>query len=213
MLLAGRKPCASTRPDRLARAVRCHAALRSRPEEERMKGGWILIVTAALMMPGCSRGEGDRAPVSGEAQPDRTGPMRPPEAHIEGNFVLTTVDGLTVPAALDEGADCRTELVDATLRLEAGRFAFQNRVREVCGGIAQEPVLHAAGGSYIIDGTAVTLRSDVGGAFAEARGIADETSLTLQRLSVDAGAQNVSWRFERLGPELVPPAGTMQGTP
>jgi hypothetical protein len=176
-----------------------------------MKGGSLLLVAAALTLSACSRGEGDRAPVSGEAQPERTGPMRPPDAHIEGNYVLSSVDGMMVPATLDQGADCQTELVDATLRLEAGRFAFQNRVREVCGGVAQEPVMHAAGGSYVIDGTVLTLESDVGGAFGAATGVADSASLTLQQLTVDAGSQNVSWRFERQGPALVPPGGTMQG--
>lgn len=176
-----------------------------------MKRGWMLLVAACVTASGCSRGEGDRAPATGEALPERTGPMRPPEAHIEGNYVLSTVEGLPVPATLDRGADCHTELVDATLRLEAGRFAFQNRVREVCGGVPQEPVMHAAGGSYIIDGTAVTLQADVGAAFGEARGIADEESLTLQQLSTEAGAQQVNWRFERMGPALVPPGGTMQG--
>jgi hypothetical protein len=176
-----------------------------------MRGGWIVLTVAVVTLGGCSRGEGDRAPVSGEALPERTGPMRPPEAHIEGNYVLGTVDGLPVPATLDQGADCQTELVDATLRLEAGRFAFQNRLREVCGGVAQEPVMHAAGGSYTINGSLVVLQADLGGAFTEARGVADETTLTLQQLIAETDEQAVSWRFERLGPELVAPGGTMQG--
>lgn len=174
-----------------------------------MKGGWMLILMATLSLGACRTEADERAPVSGEARPDRTGPMRPPEAHIEGNYVLTTVDGTIVPATLDAqpGAQCRTEIVDATLRLEAGRFAFQNRVREVCGSLVREPVVHAAGGSYAIDGTSITLQADVGGAFAQATGTADETSLTLQQLTSDEGAETVSWRFERLGPELVPQEG------
>jgi hypothetical protein len=178
-----------------------------------MRSRWLLLALAGLALPGCSRGEGERAPASGEARPERTGPLRPPEAHIEGNYVLTTVAGVTVPATLDQGADCRTEIVDATLRLEAGRFAFQNRVREVCGGVAQEPVLHAAGGSFSLDGSTIVLDADVGGAFAQASGVADEASFTIRQLSTADGAETVDWRFERLGPELVPPAGTMQGNP
>jgi hypothetical protein len=174
-----------------------------------MKAAWMLLVIAATALGACRPEADERAPVSGEARPDRTGPMRPPEAHIEGNYVLTTVGGTTVPAPLDQapGAECRTEIIDATLRLEAGRFAFQNRVREVCGTVAREPVIHAAGGSYTINGTAITLQADVGGAFAQAQGTADETSLTLQQLTSDAGAQSVAWRFQRLGPELVPMEG------
>ncbi|CAN5895862.1 hypothetical protein BH23GEM9_BH23GEM9_31080 [soil metagenome] len=148
-----------------------------------MKGGWMLLTAAVITLGGCSRGEGDRAPVSGEAMPERTGPMRPPEAHIEGNYVLATVAGATVPAAIDTGADCTTELVDGTLRLEAGRFAFQNRVREVCGNVAQQPVVHAAGGSFTIDGNTIVMESDLGGAFGRATGVADETSITIQNLS------------------------------
>lgn len=176
-----------------------------------MKGGWMLLLLLTASLGACRPSADERAPVSGEARPDRTGPMRPPEAHIEGNYVLTTVGGATVPAVLEgaagQASGCRTEIVDATLRLEAGRFAFQNRVREVCPDGAREPVTHAAGGRFSIDGSTVVLQADVGGAFGEARGTADETSLTLQQLTSDAGAQQVAWHFQRLGPELVPQEG------
>lgn len=171
-----------------------------------MKGGWVLLI-AALAVGGCSGPGGDDAPVSGEARPLRDGPLRPPEAHMEGNYFLATVDGSGVPAILDRANGCHTEVVDGSLRVEAGRFAFQNRVREVCDGVPAEPVIHAAGGTVLIQGNQVTLEADVGGAFAQATGIADEESILIQQLSTDAGVENISWRFDRLGPELVPEEG------
>jgi hypothetical protein len=178
-----------------------------------MKGGWLLLLVA-LVMGGCGTGgEGEQAPVSGEARPARDGPTRPPQAHIEGNYFLVYADGAGLPAVLEQRGNCQTEIVDATLRLEAGRFAFQNRVREVCGGVAREPVTHAAGGSYTLEDNQVILHADVGGAFGEARGAADETSVMIQQLSTDGGPRTVAWRFDRLGPELVPDEGAEDRTP
>jgi hypothetical protein len=132
---------------------------------------------------------------------------------MEGNFHLIYAEGTGLPATLDRRNGCHTEVIDGTLRIEAGRFAFQNRVREVCGGVAREPVIHAAGGSVLIQGNQVTFQSDVGGAFSEATGIADETSILIQQMSTDAGPQNINWRFDRLGPELVPEEGLEDRTP
>jgi hypothetical protein len=172
-----------------------------------MKGGWLLLI-APLMIGACSSDEGEYAPVSGEARPARDGPTRPPQAHIEGNYSLVYADGDGLPAILEQTATCHTEVVDATLRIEAGRFAFQNRVREVCSGIAREPVMHAAGGTIVIAGNEVVLHADVGDAFTEARGVADEESIMIQQLASDGGVVSLAWRFDRLGPELVPLEGT-----
>jgi hypothetical protein len=172
-----------------------------------MKGGWLLLLVA-VGLGGCQAGgEGDPAPVSGEPRPLRDGPTRPPQAHIEGNYFLAYADGAGLPAILEQSGGCQTEVVDATLRLEAGRFAFQNRVREVCGGVAGAPVMHGAGGSYTLQDNAIVLQSEVGGAFGEARGMADETSIMIQQLTANEGTREVSWRFDRLGPELVPDEG------
>jgi hypothetical protein len=179
-----------------------------------MMGRWMMLLLASAALGACSPDADERAPVSGEARPDRAGPMRPPEAHIEGNYVLTTVGGVTVPAALEpaQGAECHDEIVDATLRLEAGRFAFQNRVREVCGNVAREPVTHAAGGTFTLDGDAISLNADLGGAFSTARASADSISLTIHSLTGDGTTRNVSWIFQRLGPELVPLEGATDRT-
>jgi hypothetical protein len=175
-----------------------------------MKGGWVLVI-AALAAAGCSGGGGE-APVSGEARPLRDGPTRPPEAHMEGNYFLVFADGSGLPAIMEQRNGCHVEVLDGSLRVEAGRFAFQNRVREVCGGVPGDLVMHAAGGTVILDGNQVTLQADVGDAFAEATGVADEQSILIQRMGTDAGVQNVSWRFDRLGPELVPEEGTEDRT-
>jgi hypothetical protein len=175
-------------------------------EADVIKGGWVLLA-AVLVAGGCSGPGGGEAPVSGEARPLRDGPLRPPEAHMEGNYFLVYADGTGLPAIVEQANGCHTEVVDATLRIEAGRFAFQNRVREVCGGVPRELVMHAAGGAVIIDGNQVTLESQTGGAFARATGIADEQSILLQEMSTDAGPRALSWRFDRLGPELVPEEG------
>jgi hypothetical protein len=177
-----------------------------------MKGVWLLLI-AAISLGGCRGGDGGEAPVSGETRPLRDGPTRPPEAHMEGNYHLEYADGTGLPAILERANGCHTEVIDGTLRIEGGRFAFQNRVREVCGGVAREPVIHAAGGQVIIQGNQVRLEADVGGAFIEATGIADETSILIQQMTSTAGPQNVSWRFDRLGPELVPEEGMEDRTP
>jgi hypothetical protein len=177
-----------------------------------MKGGWLLLL-AALTLAGCRGGDGGEAPVSGEARPLRDGPTRPPEAHLEGNFHLVYADGSGLPAVVERTSGCHTEVIDGTLRIEAGRFAFQNRVREVCGGVPREPVIHAAGGQVTIQGNQVTLHADVGGAFLEATGIADDTSIMIQQMSSQAGPQTMNWRFDRLGPELVPEEGLEDRTP
>lgn len=177
-----------------------------------MKGGWTLLVACMLAL-ACSGGAGDEHAVSGEARGQRDGPTRPPGAHAEGNYVLISADGGGLPAVVQQSGQCRTEIVDAVLRVEAGRFAFQNRVREVCGpGTPADPVLHAAGGTVTLDGNNVVLHADVGQAFAEAQGIADETTITLRQLSTDAGPVHVNWVFERGGPELVPPGGVEDRT-
>jgi hypothetical protein len=177
-----------------------------------MKGGYLLLI-AALAVGGCSGGDGGEAPVSGEARPLRDGPLRPPEAHMEGNFFLVYAEGTGLPAVIGRANGCHTEIIDGTLRVEAGRFAFQNRVREVCGGVPREPVTHAAGGAVTIQGNQVTLDADVGGAFAQATGIADEESILIQQMTTRAGVENISWRFDRLGPELVPEEGLEDRTP
>jgi hypothetical protein len=173
-----------------------------------MKGGWLIVALAVLMLGGCRPDEDQAHEVSGEAVPARPGPTRPPGAHMEGNYVLTGVNGAGLPAVLDQDERCHTEVVDASLRVEAGRFAFQNRVREVCPPQGPgELVMHAGGGTVTLDGDQVVLVSDVGQAFSEARGTADETGITIRQLSTDAGAVSVTWRFERRGPELVPVPG------
>jgi hypothetical protein len=178
-----------------------------------MKRGWTLLVAGALALGACSGGEGDRHAVSGEGTGQRDGPTRPPGAHVEGNYILIGAEGGGLPAVLRQEGQCRTELIEAALRVEAGRFAFQNRVRENCGpGTPAEPVLHAAGGTVTLDGNNVVLHSDVGQAFSEARGIADETTITIRQLATDAGPLHVNWIFERGGPELVAPAGTEDRT-
>jgi hypothetical protein len=173
-----------------------------------MRGGWLMIMVAVLALAGCRPDEDQQHEVSGEAVPARSGPTRPPEAHMEGNYALAAVNGAGLPAVLEQDERCRTEVVDAALRIEAGRFAFQNRVREVCPpqGPA-DPVMHAGGGSVVLDGNDVVLISDVGQAFSEARGTADETSITIRQLTTDEGAITVTWRFERRGPALVPVPG------
>jgi hypothetical protein len=176
-----------------------------------MKGGMVLLVTV-LALTACQPDTAERDDVSGEAVPARSGPERPPEAHMEGQYVLTTAGGAALPAVLEDRPPCHTEILDAALRVEAGRFAFQNRVREVCEsaapGAPAEPVTHAAGGSVSLDGSTVVLVSDVGQAFSEARGEADETGITIQQLTTDAGSIAVNWRFERDGPQLVPVPGS-----
>jgi hypothetical protein len=176
-----------------------------------MKGGWMIMM-AALALGACQPDSAERHDVSGEAVPARTGPMRPPEAHMEGQYVLVTAHDATLPAVLEHDPPCRTEILDAALRIDAGRFTFQNRVRQACDpvppGPPAEPVVHAAGGRVTLDGNAVVLIADVGQAFSEAHGRADETGITIDRLMTDEGGVIVAWRFERGGPQLVPVPGT-----
>jgi hypothetical protein len=176
-----------------------------------MRGGIAALLTV-LALTACQPDTAERRDVSGEAVPARTGPERPPEAQMEGQYVLVSVNGAALPAVLEDDPPCRTEIVDAALRIDAGRFAFQNRVREVCTpaapGAPTEPVMHAGGGSVVLDGRSVTLLTDAGQAFSEARGQADETGITIQQLMTDAGAVTVNWRFERDGPQSVPVPGS-----
>jgi hypothetical protein len=177
-----------------------------------MMRGAITVLLTVLALTACQPDTAERRDVSGEAVPARTGPERPPEAHMEGQYVMTTANGAALPAVLEDDPPCRTEIVDAALRIEAGRFAFQNRVREVCTpaapGAAVEPVMHAGGGTVLLDGRSVTLVAEVGQAFREARGQADETGITIHQLMADAGAVTVNWRFERDGPQSVPVPGS-----
>lgn len=173
----------------------------------------MLTAIALGTLAACAPDPDQQHPVSGEAVPAEPGPMRPPEAHMEGQYALTAVDGAPVPAVIATDERCHTEIVDASLRVEAGRFAFQNRVREVCNGVASpDPVIHAAGGSVAIDGTRVVLESDLGQAFSRADGVADETSITLRQLATDTGRLAINWRFERHGPQSVPFPGTEDRT-
>jgi hypothetical protein len=175
-----------------------------------MKAGWIMLATVVtLAAGGCAPDPDQQHPVSGEPVPAEPGPMRPPEAHMEGQYVLISIDGAPPPVVIGQAGPCHTEIVDASLVVEAGRFAFQNRVREVCDGVAQADLIaHAAGGSVAIDGTRVVLESELGQAFSRADGVADEAGITLQQLATDAGQVAVSWRFERHGPQSVPLPGT-----
>lgn len=184
-----------------------------RPAADPLLQARCLVLVAALAVTACDRGDNtaeEMAP-SGEAVGAREGPQRPPEAQAEGMWQLAEVNGLPVPApVLPQEGECQVEVLDATLRLEANRFAFQNRTREICNGTAEqaEPVLHAAGGTYTREGDVLTFTTDVGAAFASARGRADETDLMLSELSTDAGTEQVSWRFTRRDAQLVPVPGT-----
>ena len=169
--------------------------------------GFALV--AALALAGCGPGDNTAGEQPGEVVGAREGPQRPPAAQIEGVWQLVQVSGAPLPAPTGQGSGCPVEVLEGTLRLEAERFAFQNRTREVCDdGSATEPVMHAAGGTYALDGDGVVLTTDVGAAFAHARGRADETALVLTELSTDVGAETVDWRFERRDAQLVPVPGT-----
>jgi hypothetical protein len=183
-----------------------------------MKRGWM-IAAAALVAGACSADGNDRQQTTGEELPARTGPARPPEAHAEGMYVLTAINGGGLPGVVQESDGCRVEVVEGSLRLEAGRFAFQNRTREVCGpapaprppgsaGAAPGEVMHAAGGVYTVQNGQVRLDTDVGGAFATALGTADSTTITLRELSTEAGTETVTWRFERRDAQSVPLPGS-----
>jgi hypothetical protein len=172
-----------------------------------------LILALAMPLAACTPDPDGQHPVSGEAVPAQAGPERPPEAHMEGQYALAAVEGQTLPATIERDERCRTEIVDGALRVEAGRFAFQNRVREVCGPLEPaEPAMHAAGGTVMIDGDRVVLEADVGQAFSRAEGVADESSITLRRLSTQEGSITVNWRFERHGAQSVPVSGTEDRT-
>jgi len=172
----------------------------------------MMLVLAALLAAGCDRGDNtaQEAPPSGEAVGARPGPDRPPEAQTEGMWQLTQVSGGGLPAAVQHDGDCHVEVIDATLRLEANRFAFQNHTREVCGNTQglPEPVLHSAGGTYTREGDVLVFTTDVGTAFASARGRADSTTLLLSELATQAGAETISWTFARRDEQLVPVGGT-----
>ncbi|HSJ24543.1 MAG TPA: hypothetical protein VK929_07750 [Longimicrobiales bacterium] len=165
-----------------------------------------LLLLAALVTAGCG-GDGGDAPVSGEPRPLRDGPTRPPQAHVEGNYALDYAEGTGLPAVIRRSNGCHTEIVEAALRLEAGRFAFQSTTREVCGGEPGEEETQAAGGTYSLDGNQVTFRAETGGAFTQAVGVADDESILIQQLTTQAGVEHIAWRFDRPGPELVPEEG------
>jgi hypothetical protein len=167
-------------------------------------------LAAALVLAACGPGDNTAEELpSGEVVGAREGPQRPPVSQVEGVWQLTAVSGAPLPAPASQDGACRVEVMEGTLRLEAERFAFQNRTREVCDdGSAGEPVMHAAGGTYALQGDAVVLTTDVGAAFAMASGRADETALVLSELSTQAGPETVDWRFERRDAQLVPVPGT-----
>lgn len=176
-----------------------------------MRQGWLLL-SGALLSAACGGGGGEDMEPSYDPAPERAGPTRPAAAGIEGMYELTGVNGAELPAAVQERDGCRVEVLEGALRMEAERFAFQNRTREVCrDGGSPEPVLHSAGGTYEVRDRNVILRADVGEAFTEARGTADETTVTLERLSTEAGSENVTWQFERRDRQLVPLEGETGG--
>lgn len=180
-----------------------------------MAAKWMLVA-GVLAVAACSPQPGGQEQTTGEQIPPREGPTRPPATHAEGMYVLTAINGGDLPGVVQEAVDCRVEVVDGTLRLEAGRFAFQNRTREVCGVAAGAPaaqadadaVMHAAGGTYTVQNDQIELHSDVGGAFSHARGTADETTITLRELSTEAGTETVTWQFERRDARTVPVPGS-----
>jgi hypothetical protein len=186
---------------------------RGRQQEETMAAR-LMLVAGLLALAACSPQPGERDQTTGEQIPPREGPARPPGAHAEGNYVLTAINGGDLPGVVQEDAGCRVEVVDGTLRLEAGRFAFQNRTREVCGAGAApsqadaDAVMHAAGGTYTVQNDRIELHSDFGGAFSHARGTADETTITLRELSTEAGTETVTWQFERRDARTVPVPGS-----
>lgn len=176
-----------------------------------MKVGWLLL-SSMIAVGACTADGGDTDTATGEEEPARESPARPPGAsNGEGMYVLETINGGGLPGIVEQDASCRVEVVEGSLRLEAGRFAFQNSTREVCGTTQPEPVIHAAGGSYTIDGNSIVLMTDVGNAFAEARGSIDSTVITLSELSTDAGAEAVTWRFQRDDSQLSPLPGSREG--
>jgi hypothetical protein len=172
-----------------------------------MRCSWL--IPGVLLLAACGS---EPDPATGGDVPVREGPARPPEAQAEGMYTLTGIDGGGLPGVVQQTGDCRVEVLDASLRLEAGRFAFQNRTRETCGAApAGEPVMHAAGGTYeITDGT-VVLQSDVGTAFSRAHGSIDSTSITLRELSTQAGTETVMWLLQRSDAQQTAPGGTTGG--
>lgn len=165
----------------------------------------------AWVVAGCGGDARERDATTGEALPARPGAARPPQAHVEGQYALTAVDGQPPPAVLEREGACRIELVEAAIRLAAGRFAFQNRVREVCDGRPGEPVVHSAGGTYMVhEGGHLMLEADLGTAFRTASATADSLRITITELAADEATQRVSWTFERRDGQLVPLPGTTE---
>lgn len=175
-----------------------------------MKGGWILMAGMAAL--GACTADGGDTDAVGEEEPAREAPVRSAETDAgEGMYVLTSIDGSELPGVVQQDGECRVEVVEASLTMQAGRFAFQNRTREVCGATQSEPVLHAAGGSYVIEDGAIVLTTDVGSAFGEARGTIAETVMTITALATDAGSEAVSWRLERDDSQAVSLPGSRDG--
>lgn len=171
---------------------------------------WMaLILAASLAACGGAEQEGPPLP-SGEQEDVPPGPTTNPNAAVEGMYTLAEVGAVGAPPAIisTEG-ECQVEVVQGSLRMEAGRFAFMNETREVCGGTQRgDVVMHSAGGTYEIQGATIRLTSDVGDAFATASGTMDEHNVVLQEMSTTEGAETVNWRFYRRDVQLQPEGGT-----
>lgn len=176
-----------------------------------MKGGWILM--AGMVALGACTADGGDTDSVGEEDPAREAPVRSPETDAgAGMYVLTSVNGGGLPGVVQQDGECRVEVLEAALTLQAGRFAFQNETREVCGTTQpEEPVMHAAGGSYVIENGAIVLTTDVGSAFGAARGTIAETVLTINELSTDAGTETITWQLERDDAQSVSLPGSREG--
>lgn len=175
-----------------------------------MKGGWILM--AGMVALGACTADGGDTDAVGEEEPAREAPVRSAETDAgEGYYVLTSLNGNDLPGVVQQDGECRVEVIEAALTLQAGRFAFQNETREVCGATPAEPVMHAAGGSYVIEDGAIVLTTDVGGAFGGARGTIAERILTINELSTDAGTETVTWQLERDDAQSVSLPGSREG--
>jgi hypothetical protein len=125
-------------------------------------------------------------------------PMPPLPNDLDGNYTLSEVGGMRIPAAVDSAGGCMVRVVAGSLSLSDRHFTYSQTTERRCGTGPASTTAQRASGHYDAVEASVTLTADAAdsGAFSVAEvAMLGRGTLQVTRFATGAGVRGADWRF------------------